>query len=856
MRAQLEPEELLSYMPGVAKWERALRELNIAWRSIESTARMVCPAEAKSILPTVRATRDGFNNLEKELIANLVHECTEKCVQEIHFRARVIIEVVVRNLFERTADVGFLAMDQVIRDFVLDEARDHRQLWPRLLEYRNKYTVYDEILILDTAGTVLAHLDTSVSPSQSRDPLIAQTLASDTYVETFRKSDLRPGAGESLIYSRKIVHPRSGQPIGVLCLCFPLAVEMTGVFKRLREPRERMVMLMLDRTGRVIASSDEEHVRKGAQVPLALEGQYEVISFAGRDYFAKTCAARDYQGYSGPGWYGHVMIPCESAFRTHANGAVAADEATMAGIMAYAETFCPPLHDVVRGAEKINVALRRVIWNGQVMCAGDNPDLLRLKAVLQEVSQASVETGRVFRDSIDDLYATVLSSSLQSMQAMAHLYIDIMDRSLYERANDCRWWALAPDMRALMARQVPGKEERMRITRILEDINSLYTAYVRLVVFDTQGTIVAASNLRKDDVEAVETQMDADLVRKTLALRDTQSYCVSPFEPTPLYGGRPTYIYCAAIRHPQEQARVVGGIGIVFDAEPEFRNMLEGGLTERTGAFAAFTDRHGNLIASTDARYPPGGMLRIDGHVSTLSNGEKEGWIDVHEGQYTMVGSAVSAGYREYKNSGDYQNDVVALVCVPIGALVAVAGTTPAAGIAKPLRARGSREHHGYAVFTIHGEKFALPVEAIQEAVAAGGICRSATLKPPLMGMLNFARGENEKQALLPVIDMHCLIRSNAPDPVGHSEIIVVRHGERLFGLCVGGLIEVLDVGHDEIEPAVEFGRPDDACVRQIIKTGQGAMIQVLDPERLAVLVFGTAAMQNASSTLRPVRVD
>lgn len=841
MPAQIKPEELLSHMPGVAKWERTLSELHIAWRSIESMARVVCPTEAKTILPTVRATRDGFSNLEQELIANLVRECTEKCVQEIRFRASVIIDIVVRNLFERTADVGFLAMDQAICDFVLDEARDPRQLWPRLQEYRDKYTVYDEILILDRHGTVVAHLDTESPVTHSSDPLIAQTLASDSYVETFRKSDLRPGQDESLLYSRKIVHPRTGEPIGVLCLCFPLAVEMAGVFAGLREPRDRAVMLMLDSAGRVIASSDDEHVRKGATVPLALEGDYEVISFAGRDYFAKSCGAQGYQGYAGPGWFGHVMVPCDTAFRSYGDTAVAADAATMEGIMAYAESFCPPLHDVIRGAEHINVALRRVIWNGQVMCAGANADLLRLKAVLQEISQASVETGRVFHDSIDDLYATVLSSSLQNIQSVARLFIDIMDRNLYERANDCRWWALTPDLRMLLAEKIVNDAGRARITHILDGINSLYTAYVRLVVFDTHGMIVAASNLHHDEVEAVGLRLDEALVRKTLALRDTQAYCVSPFEPTWLYGGRPTYIYCAAIRHPLERSRVVGGIGIVFDAEPEFRNMLSAGLPQRAGAFAAFTDRQGKVIASTHADYPAGSSLTINGFSSGLANGSREGRIAIYNGQYTMVGRAVSSGYREYKNSGDYQNDVIALVCLPIGECVSVtADMHRAADTSLPVRRHTGRGQQDFAAFAIHDGKFALPASVIVEAVAADGMCHSAALKPPLAGMLNFTYGEDEKQVLLPVIDMHRLIRSGAGTRPAHAEIIVVRHEARLFGLCVSALIEVLDVSSDDIEPAVELGLQEEAYVRRMIKTdGHQSMIQVLDPARLARLVFG-----------------
>ena len=111
MHQSLQTAEFLRYMPAVAVCERSLRELNFAWRLIESTAKMVCPVEAKTILPTMKVTREGFNQLEQQLIANLVRQNIAKSVQEIDFKAKVIIDIVVRNLFERTADVGFLAMD-------------------------------------------------------------------------------------------------------------------------------------------------------------------------------------------------------------------------------------------------------------------------------------------------------------------------------------------------------------------------------------------------------------------------------------------------------------------------------------------------------------------------------------------------------------------------------------------------------------------------------------------------------------------------------------------------------------------------------------------------------------------------
>lgn len=841
MQEPLAAEDLLSYMPGVAKWEQTLRELRLAWRLIESTARMVCPVEAETILPTVRTTREGFNVLETQLVTNLVHENTAKCTHELQFKAQVTIDIVVRNLFERTADIGFLAMDDAIRAFVLDPARDPQLILPRLREYRDKYTVYDEILILDSAGAVLAHLDTASEVSHSSDELLAQTLASDSYVETFRRSDLRPGHDDSLIYSRRITDPASGQPIGVLCLCFPLAVEMDGVFAGLRTGADRSVMLMLDRGGCVIASSDADHIPKGKQLATAFAGDYEIVSYAGREYFAKTCRAQDYQGYGGPGWLGHVMIPCASAFRQHHAASLAGIEAaTMRGIMGYADTFCPPLHAVVRGAEQINLALRRVIWNGQIMCAGDDQDLLRLKAVLLEISQASDDTSRVFHDSIEDLYATVVSSSLQDIQAVSRLLIDIMDRSLYERANDCRWWALTPDIRRLMAQPGGAAADRQPISPILESINQLYTAYTRLVVFDADGVIVAASDPQRDGLETIGQPIDPALVRKTLALRDTQAYCVSPFEATWLYGGRPTYVYCAAVRHPDDASRVVGGIGIVFDAETELRNMLASCLPGRAGAFAAFADRQGRVVSSTHPGYPPGSLLRPDAAIFTQQNGVSGATVAVHDGDYTMLGHTTSFGYREYKNSGDYDNDVIAMVCVPIGAALsatAAGGGRQAAAASAGERTQRDGQAQEFALFSMNEGLFALAASDVVEAIDAAKLRRTAVLPTPLAGMVNFTLAGSDTSVLVPVIDMRQVMQGGAPQQPPQTEVIVVRNGARMFGMLVETLGDVLNFDSDQIEPAPRMVQGEAGYVRHIIKTGaHDQMIQVLDVARIGQL--------------------
>ncbi|MEZ4128554.1 hypothetical protein, partial [Salmonella enterica] len=134
-------------------------------------------------------------------------------------------------LYERTADVGFLATDQDLCRFVAGLDTDQGAVLMRLREYRNKYTVYDEIMLLDCKGAVVAQIDETSPVEGTQDALLARTLKSDGFVESFGPTDLRPGKRHALLYSHRMLHPQTREPVGVLCLSFAFADEMQGIFQ-------------------------------------------------------------------------------------------------------------------------------------------------------------------------------------------------------------------------------------------------------------------------------------------------------------------------------------------------------------------------------------------------------------------------------------------------------------------------------------------------------------------------------------------------------------------------------------------------------------------------------------------------
>jgi len=829
-------QDFIPYMGNVARCERELTELDFNWRMIETIAKMICPAEAKNILPTMARTRAGFAKLEAQLMDNLILETIKKVVLEVRSKAQVVVDIVIRNLFERTADVGFLATDDNIRQFILQEAGapNSECLRARLAEYRDKYTVYDEIIILNTKGRVLTHLNTEHPLTASADPLLAETLASGGYVETFRATDLRPGQDQALIYSQRIEHPESGEPIGVLCLSFKFADEMAGIFQRLGTGDDRSVLLLLDEAGRVIASSDIHHIPLGCSLEM-VEGDYGIVAFGGREYLAKTCATAGYQGYLGMGWRGHVMVPLSSAFKDIQGKALdIIGKDTLAAILSNAEQFCPALAEIARDADTINLALRRVVWSGQVMAAGASSgsgDLSRLKVILQQISETGDRTSKLFADSIRDLYGTVISSLLADAQFIAGLMIDIMDRNLYERANDCRWWALTPDIRRLMSEADFTPEAVDKINAILAYINGLYTVYTRLFVYDLAGNVVAASDLHQDGLAVVGKRVEADYVARVCRLQSSQQYCVSAFEKSWLYGGFPTYIYNAAIRHVEDPAQVVGGIGIVFDAGPEFRNMLKAALPGKEGAFALFLDRNGIIISTTTETQPVGRRFALDEGYLGLENGAGRSSVMELEGQLYIVGARMSSGYREYKRSGDYQNDILAAVFVPIGRKqeAAAPGKAPES-LAFPLPK--GRETADFATFYIGRRLYALPAAAVIDSVDADAISPMGGARRYLAGILTLPLGGEESNSIVPVLDMHFLL--DLPAAESRNHIVIMRTAGGPIGLLVSDLHQVPEFDLADVEEVPEMIRQDTGYIASVIHLHeQGKVVQVLDPEKI-----------------------
>jgi hypothetical protein len=433
-------------------------------------------------------------------------------------------------------------------------------------------------------------------------------------------------------------------PIGVLALSFKFEDEMRGIFgSLLKGAAPGLILCIVDRAAEVIATSDPLGLGIGSHLNIAAE-QLVTLTLGETEYLALKRPTRGYQGFFGLGWSGVALRPARMRAEQEAEAEATQehDERAIAGSAIVSDA----LKQISRRAYAIDSDLHLIGLNGKI--AADRENNRVLPAVLGSIREVGEQIRNAVHGVIGTLYDRTHGSLRREAEQMAALGVDIMDRNLYERANDNRWWALTPTFRTALAE---GKPDPAEIGRILAAINGLYTVYSTLFVFDAGSRVIADS--RDGASGMVGEKLSGRHIEEALAGRNTQAYSVSAFAPTPLYDGQPTYIYCGSILAP-DFSRTVGGVAIVFDAAPQFRQMLLDVLpvddsgAPYAGSFAGFVNAAGTVIASTDPAQAPG---------SPFDETALEAFQIVARGQ--------SCGYREFKTVDGYSDPITCIVAIP-----------------------------------------------------------------------------------------------------------------------------------------------------------------------------------------------
>lgn len=247
----------------------------------------------------------------------------------------------------------------------------------------------------------------------------------------------------------------------------------------------------------------------------------------------------------------------------------------------------------------------------------------------------------------DSMIERLRSHEGQRCADLALNMIDIVDRNLYERSCDVRWWATDSAVVECLANE--GATSADHACKRLSVILDSYTVYRDIWVVNADGVVVANGRYGVYPVRG-RSMAGAEWWRAAMETRSGSDYVASDVETIAALHRAQVATYSTAIREGGAvNGRVLGALVIFFDWAPQAAAVVKGvRLSEeewgRTRCM--IVDSSSRVIAASDDR----GVL--EEHFRFETNGRSTGHYRTEDG--TIVSFAATPGYETYRGLGWY----------------------------------------------------------------------------------------------------------------------------------------------------------------------------------------------------------
>ena len=271
-----------------------------------------------------------------------------------------------------------------------------------------------------------------------------------------------------------------------------------------------------------------------------------------------------------------------------------------------------------------------------------------VKAVSSEIGALAARMESELRDALDQVRAVGKRMAHevrgQRLVDLCLNAIEIIDRNLYERTCDVRWWATD----AAVTDAVRPDHERSRTERRLGVILEAYTVYLDIWVCDRNGAVVA--NGRPERYPGVT---GTDVSRETwfqqaMAACSANDFAVADVTRCAVLGGGAVATYAAPIRGDGLTSGPPDGVlGIHFDWAPQAHAVVDGirlSPDEAKRTRVLLVDARGRVLAASDRR----GEL-----TETLDVNLKSGKSGFHQDRNGRLAAFhTTPGYETYRGLG------------------------------------------------------------------------------------------------------------------------------------------------------------------------------------------------------------
>lgn len=311
----------------------------------------------------------------------------------------------------------------------------------------------------------------------------------------------------------------------------------------------------------------------------------------------------------------------------------------------------------VNRIRKITSQMRMLALNAKIEAAKAGPYGRGFSVVADEVGMVGDEISNIAQDiqsdlsrrlsTLNDMVATMEQGTTgERLVDLAFTAVDTIDRNLYERTCDVRWWAT--DSAFVAALASPDPQTRRHASARLGVILDAYNIYLDLWICDASGHIIANARPDRFKLEnASVAQLPWFATARELASGD--EYAAGNVVTSKYLNDAHVISYAAAIRADGAQSGpVLGVLATNFDWTAQARSVVTGLRIDprmaQRGLRVVLVDNTNRVIAASDGE----GILTerlpyLDG-------------LDAKSGCFTlgrqMIGYYTTDGFETYRGLG------------------------------------------------------------------------------------------------------------------------------------------------------------------------------------------------------------
>lgn len=312
--------------------------------------------------------------------------------------------------------------------------------------------------------------------------------------------------------------------------------------------------------------------------------------------------------------------------------------------------------DKISGIQKVTGSLRMLALNAMIESARAGNHGRGFSVVAAEVREIAGNVGLISEQLQTELTAQIDALSVQTqlmadaamgtrMVDLALNAIEIIDRNLYERTCDVRWWATDSAVVDCAADITP--ESVAYASKRLGVILNAYTVYLDLWLCDLAGKVIANGRPDRYSVAGLDVSQEPWFVHAS-RLASGDDYAVGDISVASGLKGAQVATYAASVRTGGEShGAPLGVLAIHFDWTPQAETIVRGVRIEpeeRNRTEVMLVDAHRRIIASSE------GASTLDQRFPIETKGQTHGFYSRPDG--ATVAFHATPGYETYRGLG------------------------------------------------------------------------------------------------------------------------------------------------------------------------------------------------------------